>query len=388
MSTCSFATAIHVIDNADKAALDELSARIEKRRYDLGIGLYCRASIYLVRLKSTQVVAYVGSTTRSLHTRWQGHLSFFKTSPNSKWASFVADNGGPEKFRIELVEKSDFRTREELLSRERHFIAHLRPICNIIMTALIDQTSSLPMDVNGVIDQSTSMELGKSGMVSRQNANFSRPFEASSPKYKDVATISSQDCVRIFMQRKQAKIDSLCALAACKHVFDHYLTMPDSWQPHKSIIFDKIMRCANARRVFVNKLLWHDATSLEKACTILGPNNPFPPEMENPRIVFAQLRQLCQLVGMNSSFKSFTTDVLDAQQTPLQPLVHALGQIFSVRWSASNDNNRNMANNIANIFKNCLGFKMGSRVSSRRQVQKNRKYSYEYTVLQCEPFLH
>lgn len=80
------------------------------------------------------LIIYVGSTIKALISRWSGHRSSFKRSPNSLFAQYVMAHGGPSNFRIELIEDFPCLTYQELLQREAFFIRSLRPVCNIMFT--------------------------------------------------------------------------------------------------------------------------------------------------------------------------------------------------------------------------------------------------------------
>lgn len=84
--------------------LKKLQEVLDDRAFDLGISKYSSGKIYGIRHKRTKQLAYTGSTIKSLKSRWSGHVSFFKTNPNSTWTRFINQNGGPNMFAIELVE--------------------------------------------------------------------------------------------------------------------------------------------------------------------------------------------------------------------------------------------------------------------------------------------
>lgn len=107
---------------------------INDRAFYLGVSKYSSGKIYGIRHKVTKQLAYTGSTVKSLRSRWCGHVSFFKTNPNSKWTKFVNDNGGPVMFAIELIESYPCKDNASLLDRERFYINNLNPTCNVMMT--------------------------------------------------------------------------------------------------------------------------------------------------------------------------------------------------------------------------------------------------------------
>lgn len=118
-----------------EAELSDLEQLIATRRFELGIGKYSAAKIYNVRHIETDIIAYTGSTIKELKLRWSGHKSFFINCPDTVWAKYVAVNGGPDAFRIELVKHCPCRSLTDLLAIEKKCIDEFQPVCNLMLTA-------------------------------------------------------------------------------------------------------------------------------------------------------------------------------------------------------------------------------------------------------------
>ena len=72
---------------------------------------------------------YVGKTTESLSTRWSKHRSSCRLHPNQNLHRFIVKNGGVGCFEMFLIE--EVTVPEQLSTREKHFIEHLKPPLNV-----------------------------------------------------------------------------------------------------------------------------------------------------------------------------------------------------------------------------------------------------------------
>ena len=132
---------LHLVDHATLEEIDMLENRLIERKFALGIGRFNRGKIYKILLDD--VIVYVGSTVRSLESRWAGHKSHFRSCPNTSWSQFVTSNGGPDRFVISLIEEVPCRNLKELLKREGELIAKLNPLCNVMMNSLSPPKNSI-----------------------------------------------------------------------------------------------------------------------------------------------------------------------------------------------------------------------------------------------------
>ena len=84
-----------------------------------------------MELGKPETILYVGSTIRSLVTRWGEHISDAKTRCNSKLYRYIRARG-IEHFTCVLLEAAEFNTRTDMLIREEHHRAlHQTPLNSI-----------------------------------------------------------------------------------------------------------------------------------------------------------------------------------------------------------------------------------------------------------------
>lgn len=91
---CRYAFQTKLIDLIDQASMEELEAletKLNERKFALGVGMFNEGKIYKITLDD--VVVYVGSTVRSLETRWAGHKGHFWILRN-KWSGSCTDSSG------------------------------------------------------------------------------------------------------------------------------------------------------------------------------------------------------------------------------------------------------------------------------------------------------
>lgn len=118
----------------DNKTLIDAQKAINQSLFDAGIGRYNKGKIYCVKGKDDEQIVYIGSTVKSLKERWSGHVSFFRQNPHSKWTKLVMENGGTEKFYIQLLEEFPCSNLAELNQREKHYIQLYDPAGNTLMS--------------------------------------------------------------------------------------------------------------------------------------------------------------------------------------------------------------------------------------------------------------
>lgn len=90
---------------------------------------YKNGKIY--KLMMGKNIVYVGSTLKTLKKRKKAHISKSKEKPNRKVYKHINQNGGFNKVKIKLIEKYPCNTKQELFTREDHYINLLKPLTNI-----------------------------------------------------------------------------------------------------------------------------------------------------------------------------------------------------------------------------------------------------------------
>ena len=325
---------LHTITKADAQVLDTLSAAIEERRFSLGISKFSKASIYLVRAIDTRVVAYVGSTTRSLKVRWSGHEGFFKVSPHSKWSTYVSEHGGPENFEIELVEEYPCKSLQELMVRERHFIRALKPVCNVAMRA--EQTEESVFVLETPDDESVDSHR----KWSRKHIRPQSSFPESCRSYDMLQEISSDTCMAILEHNKAKQSNPFEVLTACRHIFDEHIVSSDVPSEVRQEIFDRVMRDKDSRRIVVNIILWKDRPRIKRLESLYGSQNPFKPSFEDVDGVMDALEKLMSELGLTSPWDCetiFSSALLKEKIDILKAVVDDLKGLMCYVPSRAND---------------------------------------------------
>ena len=362
---------------SDADALERFSNAIQERRFALGIGKFNKSSIYLARVIDSGVVAYVGSTTRSLKARWAGHENFFKTNPFSKWTKYVMEHGGVQNFQIELIEEYPCRSFQELLEREKHFIHSLEPVCNVAMRAeeprLVLEDSS----------DSTSVDSDKRKRAARKYFNPAASFRSGCPSYDRLQEISRKVSQKILDNNELKKSSELEVLTAYRHIFDNHIADSSTGLELRKTVFDRVMRDKQSRRVLVNTTLWKDRQRFEVLEELFGAQNPFKPSFEDVNRVLELIRQLTQGLGLHSPWDcetTFSSILLGEKLTILQPIVKELVGIMSLPKSTAKKTRLNIVTCLKNILKQFCGTILcDTRHKIRIQDEKGFKDVYTYT---------
>ena len=346
---CDEADIIRRIMKSDAKTLDQFSAAIQERRFSLGIGKFSKALIYLVRAIDTGVVAYVGSTSRSMKVRWAGHESFFKTNPFSKWTMYVLEHGGPGNFRIELIEEYPCRSFQELLEREKHFIHLLEPVCNIAMRAGADEPEQVLDGFDSFLIDSD--ELKRSA---RKYISPAASFRDNCPSYDCLQDISSDVCRKILDNNKLKKSSELEVLTACKYIFDNYIVESRTELDHRGSVFDRAMRNKQSRCVLINTTLWKDKRRITVLDEIYGSENPFKPSYEDIDGVLSLAGQVTQELGLRSFWDSgtmFTSTVLGEKLIVLQTIVNNLIELMQLPRSTAKEPIKALSGCLHTVFR-------------------------------------
>ena len=368
------------ISECDAEALQTLSSAIEERRFSLGIGRFCQARIYLVRALDSGIVAYVGSTTRSLKTRWSGHESFFKVSPQSKWSAYVLAHGGPQNFEIELVEDYPCRSLQELLEREKHFIHVLDPVCNIAMRT---EESGSVLDASEDV-MSNEKECAK---------KFIRPlasFRDDCRPYEMLHDINADTCRTILNNNRAKKSNELEVLTAYKHIFDNHLVSAETTFVVRKRVFDLVMRERNYRRIFVNVVLWRNKDCIMRLNGLYGSEHPFRPAFEDVDGVLDEVTQLIGQLGLDSPWDCqsvFSSTMLEEKLLILQPIVENLTDIMQLPRSTAKKPRISLVTCLNNVLKHFCGTMIrDTRHKIRIQGEKGFKDIYHYSAECPEQF--
>lgn len=359
---------------SDIKVLDSLASAIEDRRFDLGISKFSRASIYLVRAIDTRVVAYVGSTTRSLKVRWSGHEGFFKVSPHSKWSTYVSKHGGPDNFEIELVEEYPCKSLQELMDRERHFIRALKPVCNVAMRA--DQ----PDEPVFVLETPEDESVDSLRKWSRKSVRPQSSFPQGCRSYEMLPEISSNVCKTILDNNGAKQSNPYEVLTACRHIFDNHIVSANAAIEDRINIFNRVMRDKDSRRILVNIILWKDRPRIKKLDSLYGSQNPFKPSFENVDGVMDALEKLVSELGLTSPWDCdsvFTSVLLKVKSNAVEPLLRKFKTCLPLRPSTAEDRILNFASNINNICKVLAGTELKS-TRFRKWIQSSNGSSPEY----------
>ena len=367
---------LHTITKADAQVLDTLSAAIEERRFSLGISKFSKASIYLVRAIDTRVVAYVGSTTRSLKVRWSGHEGFFKVSPHSKWSTYVSEHGGPDNFQIELVEDYPCKSLQELMDRERHFIRALKPVCNVAMRA--EQTEEPAFVLETPDDESVDSHR----KWSRKHIRPQSSFPESCRSYAYLQEISSDTCMAILEHNKAKQSTPYEVLTACRHIFDEHIVSSHVPFEVRQEIFDKVMRDKVSRRILVNVILWKDRPHIKRLESLYGSHNPFKPSFEDIDGVMDALEKLMSDLGLTSPWDCetvFSSVLLKEKSNAVELLLRKFKTCLSFRPSTAEDRTLNFASNISNICKVVAGTELKS-TRFRKWIQSSNGTGPEYCM--------
>lgn len=368
---------LHTITRADAQVLDTLSAAIEERRFSLGISKFSKACIYLVRARNVNEVAYVGSTSRSLKTRWAGHEQFFKTNPFSRWTQYVVEHGGPENFEIELVEEYPCKSLQELMDRERHFIRALKPVCNVAMRA--EQTEEPAFVLETPDDES----VDSYRKWSRKHIRPQSSFPESCRSYDMLQEISSDTCMAILEHNKAKQSTPYEVLTACRHIFDEHIVSSHVPFEVRQEIFDKVMRDKDSRRILVNVILWKDRPRIKRLESMYGSQNPFKPSFEDIDGVMDALEKLMSELGLTSPWDCesvFTSDTLKQKFEILEPFLTKI--ITSARLSRSKASQpaKVLLGNLTILFSYC-GCSIITDFTRTRLGGVNSPRCYIYTLL-------
>ena len=368
------------IAGCDAEALEELSSAIDERRFSLGVGKFCQACIYLVRALDTGVVAYVGSTTRSLKARWAGHESFFKVSPHSKWSAYVLEHGGAGNFKMELVEDYPCRSLHELLEREKYFINVLDPVCNVAMRTEVSGTHLIDLD-DITLDEEESVQ------------KFIRPlssFRDDCRPYEKLPEITLETCKAILDNNKARKSNELEVLTAYKHIFDHQLDLAESIFEVRKEVFDQVMRTKYYRRIFVNVLLWRDKNRIDQLEELYGSQNPFGPSFEDVDGVLDGINRLVKELNFESPWDfqtAFRSPMLGDKLTVLQPIVNKLVKLMRLSASKAKKPITALSSNLQQI---CEGF-ADCKLQKKRTVFRVNTLTldtyYTFRLVPCSPHL-
>lgn len=361
------------ISECDAEALQRLSQAIEERRYSLGIGRFCQARIYLVRALDTGIVAYVGSTTRSLKTRWSGHESFFKVSPQSKWSAYVLAHGGPQNFEIELVEDYPCRSLQELLEREKHFIHVLDPVCNIAMRT--EESGS-------VLDASEDVVSNEKECAKK----FIRPlasFRDDCRSYEMLHDINADTCRTILNNNRAKKSNELEVLTAYKHIFDNHLVSAETTFAVRKRVFDLVMRERNCRRIFVNVLLWRNKDCIKRLEDLYGSEHPFRPAFENAGWVLDELKKLVRQLGLESLWDCqsvFSSTTVEERLSTLQPIIKNLVGVMNLTDSSAEDPIKAFTGQMNKVAKLFTGYGVVSQRTQNTIEDGSRKSLYRFSL--------
>ena len=362
---------------SDADALERFSNAIQERRFALGIGKFNKSSIYLARVIDSGVVAYVGSTTRSLKARWAGHENFFKTNPFSKWTKYVMEHGGVQNFQIELIEEYPCRSLQELLEREKYFIHSLEPVCNVAMRAeeprLVLEDSS----------DSTSVDSDERKRAATKYFNPAASFRSGCPSYDRLQEISPEVSQKILDNNKLKKSSELEVLTAYRHIFDNHIADSSTGLELRKTVFDRVMRDKQSRRVLVNTTLWKNRRRFEVLEELYGVENPFKPSFEDVNRVLELIGQLTRELGLHSPWDcetTFTSILLGEKLTILQPIVKELVGIMSLPGSRANIPVRSLLGNLHFVLQRFSGTCLKNVFSQSRSRRNNRARCYEYRI--------
>ena len=266
---------LHLVDQATIEEVDLLENRLMERKFALGIGKFNHGKIYKITLDD--VIVYVGSTVKSLESRWAGHKSHFRSCPNTLWSQFVTQNGGPDRFVISLIQEVPCRNFQELLKREGELIAKLKPLCNIMMNSPVPTKRSI-----------FDLKIPKSKIPSFNEM----PLLESNQAFRECIATSSKR--RSFGQAKAVLI--LFKYAYLKWI----LTEPIS-ENDQVFIFDHVVRSKSSLRVLINiirccgktvgSLGAHVSSFCENQTGILLPQSP---------VARVETRRFCSHLGVSS----------------------------------------------------------------------------------------
>ena len=357
--------------------MQKLSQAIEERRYSLGIGRFCQARIYLVRALDTGIVAYVGSTTRSLKTRWSGHESFFKVSPQTKWSAYVLAHGGPQNFEIELVEDYPCRSLQALLEREKHFIHVLDPVCNIALRTPIATEESW-----SVLDGSEDIVFDRKER-SKKYIRPSSSFRDDCRSYEMVHDINADTCRAILDSNRAKKSNELQVLTAYKHIFDNHLVSVESTFEVRKKVFDFVMRDRDRRRIFVNVLLWGNRDCIKRLEDLYGSDHPFRPAFENADWVLDELKKLVRQLGLESLWDCqnvFSSTTVEERLSILQPIIKNLVGVMHLTDSSAEDPIKAFTGQINKVAKLFTGYGVVSQRTQNTIEDGSRKSLYRFSL--------
>lgn len=90
---------------------------------------FSKAKIYAI-LDSQGQHIYIGSTQQRLCRRKCEHRQNYNKKPHIRLYKHIADNGGWDEFRFEVIEEFPCETKKQLLQQEGHYIRELKPLCN------------------------------------------------------------------------------------------------------------------------------------------------------------------------------------------------------------------------------------------------------------------
>lgn len=366
---------------SDANALERFSNAIQERRFVLGIGKFIKSSIYLVRAVDTDIVAYVGSTTRSLKARWAGHENFFKTNPYSKWTIYVVEHGGVQNFRIELVEEFPCRSFQELLEREKHFIHSLEPVCNVAMRNVAAEESGLVLEDSS---DSTSVDSDGRKRAARKYFKPAASFRSGCPSYDRLQEISPEVSQKILDNNKLKKSSEIEVLTAYRHIFDNHIADSSTGLELRKTVFDRAMRDKPSRRVLVNTILWKDRRRFEVLEGLYGAENPFRPSYGDVDRVLVLIRQLTEELGLHSPWDcetTFSSILLGEKRTVLQPIVKELIEVMNLPKSKAENIVKNMAGCLKTVLSNFSGYGVHRKRRQIRLPNGDRPSIYIHTLI-------